>query len=1013
MSGVGLGARLDSLLGRKIIGGIDWGLALLLAAALAYFVVFSWLSVLRYEALQSSIDLGSQTQVLYGIVHGWVPAWTELQNYFDVFAYSAAGLQYFVPGPKSLLVYQTALIDIAVIPLYFLSLKAINRRWIALLISGSYLLNPLTQALNWFDVHFEFCAIPFVFGFLYFHASKKQVPAVACLVLALSFSYLVAAGLAAWCVADTLREWWVNSNPRFGAQALRSVLSGRYRQAILGASIGWLILSFLITSHINSATNSAGISNFINSDWPGTGSTFTGVVLAPFLHSRSFITNLTYQGDLKVWFLVVVFGAFLFLPLLDIRAVFAMVPWLFLALSSQNSDWYSLTYYQYGGLLLPFLYPGFIQGSLLARKKLKYDYVPIFLGALVLLPAALIPTTGWRGVSGIFVLLLAAPVLAVLAITNVDVTNALLNWRPWQTGPANGTTLLGPESKSSASAATGAGMRLYSYPRNDWKSSKGRPRYAVWLCFAFITFILFALYTPFGPFSSIATDYRTPVISDRDSVANEIILTIPPNASVLAQDHLYPSLWNYRYATLRPPGSEPANYIFADIGDNGISIWDGLPWDYYHPVEPSYPALSTMVMQNLSLGLYGVSAESDGFVLMERGFSGPPQMYSPYDGQVNPCSLDYFPTSGETCSGTQLTQTSNPSGQGTLWYGPYVTLPPGNFTAIFNLEVNRSLPENVLTLGVTSYLTSQIPNLQTLAEKKINGTSLGAPGGGSVTVNFTVEYPSYIQFVATSEVPNVLVTLNSLSWIQVSPPETPALSKIVPLLNRSATILVQRNLEPSVEAYLPFANETLPSSQFTLVDLNSAFYSSQILTNGETLASFVANQLSNHTAGVLAESGGYMLIERGYSGPPRIFSPYNGVVSPCSLYYFSTSGFACQGGRLSQESNSAGQGTLWYGPYVTLPAGNFSVFENLSANRSLSSNVVTLAVTSYLTSRTPQLETLTEIDVNSTLMARSEGENVEINFTLEYPSSIQFVAEFEVPNILLSLNSLSWTQTSG
>jgi uncharacterized membrane protein len=110
------------------------------------------------------------------------------------------------------------------------------------------------------------------------------------------------------------------------------------------------------------------------------------------------------------------------------------------------------------------------------------------------------------------------------------------------------------------------------------------------------------------PFS---THFTWPEVSAHTVLAQQFIQMIPPTASVSAQSQLVPHVSQRRDIYLFPYGKDSAEYIFLDTTSDiypyfGVSAYD-------HAVQTV-----------LASGRYGILAQSDGFLLLERGLPPPP-----------------------------------------------------------------------------------------------------------------------------------------------------------------------------------------------------------------------------------------------------------------------------------------------------------------------------------------------------------------------------------------------------
>jgi uncharacterized membrane protein len=740
---------------------------LLVAIAAIYCVAFSWISTQRYAAFDSSLDLGSNLALLESAISGWQPAWIVITHEGAFFSYAFVPILWASPSANTILVAQTLVIASAVFPLYFFAEAKLRNGAVAFLIAASYLICPSVQALNWFDIHPEILGMPFIFAFFYFMDRRSYWFAGFFCFLALSVSSLVALGLLGWLAADaalSIRSWRLNPGRWRIERSWHQLRLGLFVFAFAFVIATELLVGRL-TQGIGVVTGAAGV----NLTYPGVGNSTLAVLFAPILHPEAFASNLTFELNLKVLYFVLMFGLFLFLPLFDFRALVGTLPWLYLSFSSTNAPLYTMPYFQYSALLIPFLYFGFVNRVTANGVRFLEDWGLVWLSVVLLVPFAITPPYGDLAFDSYVPLLLVIPVVLLLSIVVRPRFRAELLPRLWALLHRPGATRV-PTAVSAQLGDNRLGPWLRDLGTDSLglttpsHRSTGRRRWATVALFLAAVVFLFSLWTPYGILSDqYANAYVKPVVTPHDQEFGEFANLLPVNASILAQDHLYAHLWNYRYVNVHPTVGVDSDYIFADVGPPG-----SYEADYYEPIVTPFPALSQIVFQNLSRGTYGVLAEGDGYFILEHDFSGPTELFSPFQASIDPCSLDTFASANMTCADGHLVQTSNPSGTATAWYGPYDTLPPGTFSVTFQLQVSRIPTTSPITLGVYSFLPGPSPISQTLASEAINASAFSAPlTPTNLTLNFTVPYPALIQFTGDYVPATVLVELQSLMCRQI------------------------------------------------------------------------------------------------------------------------------------------------------------------------------------------------------------------------------------------------------
>ena len=154
-----------------------------LSLAAIFAVVFSYLSILRFNSFQSSaFDMGIMIQVVWNTSEGWflqesvnmgfssLRFWVAHWEFIYIFI---AMLYKLFSTPYTLLIFQSVIVSLGAIPIYYLAKKVVNDNKLALLFSLSYLLYPAIQNATLFDIHGVTLAAPFLIFTFYYLQEKK------------------------------------------------------------------------------------------------------------------------------------------------------------------------------------------------------------------------------------------------------------------------------------------------------------------------------------------------------------------------------------------------------------------------------------------------------------------------------------------------------------------------------------------------------------------------------------------------------------------------------------------------------------------------------------------------------------------------------------------------------------------------------------------------------------------------------------------------------------------------
>jgi uncharacterized membrane protein len=230
-----------------------------------------------------------------------------------------------------------------------------------------------------------------------------------------------------------------------------------------------------------------------------------------------------------------------------------------------------------------------------------------------------------------------------------------------------------------------------------------------------------------------------------------VVALVPPSASVLTQNNI-PQLSGRTHIQVSPPyrTSIPYNTILMDTKASYFS-------------QPT--ALIPYINAGLVNGTFGIVAEGQGAILLEQGFSGPLRLYAPSDTNYTGSQLFPYPSIGKVVGKTIAGSGPGP----VLWYGPYATLLPGDYSCTFLLETNETTSRNapLLTLQVTAHFGNRV-----LQHEAVTATDFSAP---FVATEFTLPFQVSnvtpdVEFRGVSPTGVANVTLEMVEVIQTSPP---------------------------------------------------------------------------------------------------------------------------------------------------------------------------------------------------------------------------------------------------
>ena len=145
------------------------------AAAGAYAVALSWFSILNHRYLNvASFDLAIYDNLVWNTSHGrflassLVRGGTHMSAHFDPLLALLVPFYRLAPNAETLLIFQSAWLASAAIPLFLLSRRVLGAGWISLVFAGAYLLHPALHGINLYEFHSLALVVPLVVWSIYF-----------------------------------------------------------------------------------------------------------------------------------------------------------------------------------------------------------------------------------------------------------------------------------------------------------------------------------------------------------------------------------------------------------------------------------------------------------------------------------------------------------------------------------------------------------------------------------------------------------------------------------------------------------------------------------------------------------------------------------------------------------------------------------------------------------------------------------------------------------------------------
>jgi len=551
-----------------------------------------------------------------------------------------------------------------------------------------------------------------------------------------------------------------------------------------------------------------------------------------------------------------------------------------------------------------------------------------------------------------------------------------------------------------------------------------------------------------------------PIATPRTDLIDEFLRLIPPSASILTQNDIFPHVSDRAEAYMYIPKDSgiTTDYILVDINS---------PWyDWKQPEQfgdreaPSGPAQT-----GLKNGEYGVYASGGSLLLLKKGYIGEPALFFPLDEKFNYERL-YRDTERSdvdqdltSTSGHVLCHNTEEHLVGDFWYGPYMHILPGLYRVTFALKVNSGQNfnpnEEIVEIDISAGGEGRDPIVN---KTSIFASSMPAIGKWfNYTVFFSatvpikgVEFRGYVW----SESKNYSICLDYVRVEQIiaQPISENAfysdkLSIEQGIVSDGILTHVRGGIMTHVEGSGTFwsgpYNMSLPRGNYTAkywVRLDDGEYNGFLLDLdvatklGKDVIEFLTLHSSNFNA---TEVGKWKSFEIKFTlQNSKNTVEFRGVnvrdEAPISLLAievypdtdqttqlifeqaFDYEDLVVEQGQISDGltphlTHLAGNGTFWKGPYVTLPKGNYTAKYWLKLDQPYNGVLLDLDVATNAGKDVIKFLTLS----GSNFEEIGKWQSFEIKFTLDESSILEFRGVWVRETAPLSLLSIEVRPDTG
>ncbi len=348
----------------------------LLLSIFLYAVVFSVITILRMESLQTyAYDLGNYNQAIYTTVTGngflYYTADLLANPFGSIFGVhiSVALLEILpiyvlIPRVETILVIQSIIISLGAIPVYLLAKLKLESKKMAMIFSLLFLLNPVLQGINWYDFHPEaFIILPFLSAIYLSEIESWKLYFIAILFtfFAIDKAAMVVGAFAVFKIAQLT----IRGKTKKEKTSLLKIKNHEGKTLAIYlvtfiAAITW----FMITAKLVSIFNPYNLyTSGATQYWSNLGaSNLIEIPLKLILNPDLALKALTFDITQKIVYILILFGPLLFLSFMKPLTLIMYIPWLATSLLSNYPPYYQ-TGTQYPAFILPVIFYGGIIGA--------------------------------------------------------------------------------------------------------------------------------------------------------------------------------------------------------------------------------------------------------------------------------------------------------------------------------------------------------------------------------------------------------------------------------------------------------------------------------------------------------------------------------------------------------------------------------------------------------------------------------------------------------------------------
>lgn len=252
-----------------------------------------------------------------------------------------------------------------------------------------------------------------------------------------------------------------------------------------------------------------------------------------------------------------------------------------------------------------------------------------------------------------------------------------------------------------------------------------------------------------------------PIPNQHTKYLKEILSYIPEDASVLAQNNIFPHVAHkvHAYTWIPPNLTYLVDYAIGDVNHP----------EFYMLIPNKKFSYNDIFQTLINSGKYKIYASADSIILLKKNHTGPPVFYIPIEKTYNYKNIKHYEghlNKIENSTNKYVLTFKKTKNESILWYGPYIGLPPGKYNLTFKLKIigenNISESSPVLKLNIHAY----IKNI-TLLNKTLKFSETENGEWIEVTLTLNITYPDIFEFRGIGTGASVTIYLDYVKLKQI------------------------------------------------------------------------------------------------------------------------------------------------------------------------------------------------------------------------------------------------------